>query len=475
MKLFGPLLWYHSEHLRVHFDYNKEVSTFKGTRTEEIEARPFAYEVFEEDLADGILVSRTLLLAFTKIVKEGGRYAIRRYGKDYYHIRDFTRLPDDYYSFADPGTWSFVHRFELPDFLYDTEEMVSYYDDLSFDLAGSVDWPIIDKMAIRRKGKTRFLETTDKIKKKRVAITLELAREFMQCCSRRGGVSFIPFGTAQGYDVASYRESVRAICKMGYEYIAVGGMPAYSEKQVLELLPVIWDEVKKHGSRPGFHLYGRYPSPSAVADFLKYGVTSIDNNSNFLTAIRSPCPYYAPEFATTGSVPTNPCRGLYLPSNRSPVLTKLKRNDERKYRALDRLCRKAFASYSKYSEYGGESNKKEFLKVYKHLVYSLNDCYSNPRSPQQVKKKYDQAVSIVEEKPWEICGCTSCKRLKGHGVVTRGPRNRWMSAHNLRIMYARLIKEMAAARRDGCEEPFYDYEELKKFASDKIRRRKDAN
>jgi hypothetical protein len=472
MKLFGPLLWYVSEHLRVHYDYDEEVSTYNGTKLEEIKSRPYAYEVFTEPLADGILVSKTLVLAFCHIVQKDGRYAIRRHDDHFFDIRDFARLPEHYYSFADPGTWSYVHRLKLPDYLYDTDGMIDYYSDLNFDLAGSVDWPIIDKLRIKRKDKVRFIEATDDIKKHRVGITLELAQDFINKCNERD-VNFIPFGCAQGYDIKSYRESVRKICKMGYEYIAVGGMPAYSEKQVLELLPHIWDEIKKSGNRPGFHLYGRYPSPPAVKDFLKYGVTSLDNNSNFLTAIRSPCPYMAPEFASFASCPTNPCRGLYLPSDRSPVIVRLKRNGSPKYGALRRLCRRAFFLYAQYSKHGTESSKKDFLKVYKHLVYSLNECYSNPRSKQKVNDIYQQAVSVVEEKPWELCGCTGCKRLKGHIVATRGPRNRWMSAHNLYIMYTRLIKEMKKSRNAGCEEPFYDYEGLSEFLADKLRRKND--
>ncbi len=467
MKLFGPLLWYHPR-LRVHYDYEADTCTFKGSRIEELESRQFPYEVFPERLADGILVSRTNLEDIFLVVKEDGKYVIKERGKIHRSVRDFARLPNYYCSFADPGTWSYVHRFNLPDHLYDTDGMIDYYNDLDFDLAGSVDWPIIDTMRIKRMGKLRSFRTTDRIRKKRVAITLELAQDFISRCNARQ-INFIPFGTAQGYDVQSYRDSVRRICKMGYEYIAVGGMPAYSERQVLELLPEIWDAMRRCDSRPGFHLYGRHPSPSAVPTFLRCGVTSFDNTSAALTHRLSKGyrNYYDPGFRFTGDQPLSPYLRVRIPPKGNPTLRRLKTEDAARYSAVDRLIQRSFSLYSRYVKHESERDKRNFLKVYKRLVYSLNDSVRKPSPQSAIEEECDGVASLLDDKPWKSCDCTSCRNLGGHVMMARANRTYWMLAHNVYIAYARLARELEEARRDGCGEPFYDYEKLDKFVESK--------
>jgi len=116
---FCPLLWYQGERLDLGYNFNTEKTT-SGTHQREIAAsKKCGYEVFDEPLADGILVSRTLLEQTTNLVKEDDRYVIKTWKKKFYEILSYCSTKGRYIpSFADPGTWSYVNQFKLPDYLY---------------------------------------------------------------------------------------------------------------------------------------------------------------------------------------------------------------------------------------------------------------------------------------------------------------------------------------------------------------------
>jgi hypothetical protein len=244
MRFLNPLMW--SERISPHFDYYKDVPTKSTTKTTGKDGL-CGYEYFKDvPLGDGILVSRTMLENTAKPEREDARWQIRTsWGEVNTDIRGHTRTKKrtDYTVLADPGTWSYVNYFKLPDFLFKTKALITFYNNLGFDIAGSVDWPIVDR--IKHEGK--FMELSPNIKEYRRQLTIDLAQDFIDECNKRDDLTFIPFGTAQGYSKGTYRDSVRRLLQMGYKYIAVGGLPSSSEQYVLELLPIIWKEIQRAG------------------------------------------------------------------------------------------------------------------------------------------------------------------------------------------------------------------------------------
>jgi hypothetical protein len=474
MRYFSPLLWYNGERVDIGYDYDEEKSGYENLR-ERVANKVCGYNFFNVPLADGILVSRSLLESSTNLTNEDGRYKVKTYKKDHWNILDYARTKGlRYPSFADPGTFSHANKFELPKYLYDTDKMIDYYRDLQYDMAGSVDWPIIEKVRVQEgTGNFKYVELTDEIKEMRRSLTIELAGDFIKKCGRRTDVNFLPFGTIQGYSPNSYRQSMREILELGYKYIAIGGLPSYSEKQVVELLPIFSEEIKRAGYRPGVHLYGRFPSPRYVGFYLENFVTSFDNNSPFLAASRTACNYYHPDFVTNNEqVPVYDCCSIRIPAERGPLLHRLKRKDLDLWATGMDKAGNAFAKFVAVKNDPSDANIDKFLDTYDDMNLFLQEARMNKVNKNRLKKDRGTAARALRGRLWLKCKCDSCKMIGAHIMLTRGQRIPHTFLHNTYVQYARFKRELKTALM-GVDYPAYDWNEVDSYNDFKtIKRRK---
>lgn len=446
MKSLSPLLFYADVPRKYDFD-KEEVLNDKKT---------YGYEFFKTPIADGLLISKTMLEVRTNVTEEKKKFTIcpksRIISIKYGNVRDFLHLKkkilSKYITFADPGTWSYVHSKKLPDFLFDTERVFNYYNSLRYDLCGSVDHPIIDKIRYKdENGKTVFHELSDKEKNYRVNLTIDLSKEFIKFCTKKKKIlNFMPFGTVQGYDETSYIYSLKKTLKLGYKYIAIGGLPGYSEKRVIELLIPIKktiDKYKKHNNI-GLHLYGRFPSPDAVYPFARAGVTTFDNNSGYITASRTNCTVFDSSFLVEEAIktPNNSCYNIRIPSVRSKIFYKFRKisfEKELEYQKTSDLCYKKFV---RYGHNFSEKRKKKFLKSYESLWLLIKEVDSK-LTDKKVSNLVEKADFTLKSNVWERCGCSACERAGVHITLTRGhPRIPYTFFHNSHVQYARLQKEL---------------------------------
>lgn len=450
MKFFSPLLWYSSTRVDPGYDYDTNTPFYK-TRAKRTSSQLCGHEYFTETLADGLLVSRTMLETGSIVVKDKGCYRARARGTwELGDIRDYCRtrkntLP----TFADPGTWTYVHYRKLPDYLLDTEDLIDYYNQLQFDLGGSVDWPIIDRVFEYVEGEPRKSVLLDlKTKEMRRQFTLESAKEFIKRCNRRSELSFMPFGTIQGYSPETYRSSLRELLKMGYEYVAIGGLPSYSEKVVLELLPIFQEEFRRVGHYPGMHLYGRWPTPSKLPQYLRNGVSSFDNNSSAIQAGFSRYPYLHPRYRVEGDAVSSASYGLRMSTSRSPFMGRIRKKDQDLWTNLIEICDESFENFVIFSNKESEASKTKFLQSYR----KLHEQFNSSRNKQMSKEKLDEMVDVADQtltsRLWKLCGCTSCRLLGAHGVLPVGHRYASVFLHNTYIMHDRFLMELKKAKRE---------------------------
>jgi hypothetical protein len=415
-------------------------------------------------MCDGILVSRTMLEVTTTLKKNDANvYKINTYRNVHYNVLEYCQTKGLFLpTLADPGTWSYHNLFELPEYLYDTEDLINYYNNMQFDLAGSVDWPIIDRIVQVQDGKRKFIDLDFKTKEHRRQLTLELAADFIKKCNKRKKLNFMPFGTIQGYSPKTYQESLRAILKMGYEYIAIGGLPAYSEKHVVELLPMILKEVQKVGYEGGMHLYGRFPSPRYVAYYMEHHVSSFDNNSSHIAACVSPCSYYDPDFKFREEVPTFRCYGIKIPPLTGPMLARLKRRDFELWEKVSKLCTDTFHLFCNFSNSGKNSDLEVFLRSYKKMDKVLNTARINPKSNSFLSDSLERCKTALKLKGWERCGCTACRKAKAHIMMVRGHRIRYLFNHNTHVQYVRYQRELKKAKKI-VDYPQYDWSKIREI------------
>ncbi len=175
---------------------------------------------------------------------------------------------------GDCGAFSYVREEEPP---FSVDDVLNFYEDCKFDLGISVDHVILD-----------FDESWDhdmsrvpKSVARRREITIELAAEFRRKHAR-ANMRFTPVGVAKGWSAKSYAESVAALQKMGYRYIALGGMVPLKTKDILVCLAEI-DSVRKPGTK--FHLLGVTRTEN-VLTFASHGVASFDSTSPLRQAFK---------------------------------------------------------------------------------------------------------------------------------------------------------------------------------------------
>src|SRR5262249_51212847 len=116
---------------------------------------------------------------------------------------------------------------------------------------------------------------------RRQQLTLEYAAEFFRR-HRRTKATFTPMGVAQGWSPSSYEYAVKELQRIGYRYIALGGMVPLKTPQITDCLAAI-ATVRKPKTR--FHLLG-VTRTEFVGDFARFGVTSFDSTSPFRQAFK---------------------------------------------------------------------------------------------------------------------------------------------------------------------------------------------
>src|SRR5262249_46760106 len=117
--------------------------------------------------------------------------------------------------------------------------------------------------------------------RERQEITLELATEFLRL-HKRNKLGFRPLGVAQGWSTKSYAQSVQRLQKMGYRYIAVGGLVPLKTDEIVACLQRI-DQVRKRDTK--LHLLG-VNRCEHLKGFGKFGVVSFDSTSPLLRAFK---------------------------------------------------------------------------------------------------------------------------------------------------------------------------------------------
>ncbi|OGR24296.1 MAG: hypothetical protein A2139_04930 [Desulfobacca sp. RBG_16_60_12] len=346
----------------------------------------YAHEIFQPAPYDGVLLSRAVLDG-----NPAKRDAIREAGS----VHRYLRLPIDgaHEVLGDCGAFTYWQQDTPP---YDTGELLDFYQELGFDLGVSIDHLI-------------FTEVEEE-KERRWDITIENARHFIRL-HRRGRYELTPIGVAQGWDPPSYRRAAHALVKMGYEYVAVGGLARSRTPDVVRVLESVQEELKP-GTR--VHLFG-VNRPEHLGLFASLGVTSFDSASRLRRAwMDGRRNYFLGDRAHTA---------IRIPEARA--LARSMDLDETKAARLEQKALRQLTAYDR-----GEAPLKEVLRAV--LAYSK----LTGRLTEQTIVDYRETL---ESQPWKSCPCTICRTIGIEVVIFRGNnRNRRRGFHNTWQLYQQI-------------------------------------
>ena len=226
------------------FDFCTERRSYAGSRQQ---AQLYAHEVLDDPPYDGMLLSKAMVdpLSNAKSVRYSFAQVqrLKRLG-----AREFLRLDRPGFkrrleTMGDCGGFSYANEPEPP---FGIKAVIEFYLDCRFDYGISLDHVIL--------GFKQDLAARDAPEdwRKRFEITLEKAHEFLTE-QRNLDLPFKPLGAAQGWSPASYATAVVRLQKMGYDYIALGGMVPLRTPELMACLDAV-SEVRRPETK--LHLLG---------------------------------------------------------------------------------------------------------------------------------------------------------------------------------------------------------------------------
>jgi hypothetical protein len=232
-------------------------------------------------------------------------------------------------------------------------------------------------------------------------------------------------GVAQGWSPDSYADSVSKLQKMGYDYIAMGGLVPLKTLEILQVMERV-SEVRKKTTR--FHLLG-VTRLEKIFDFSNYGAVSFDSTAPLLQAFKSEKNNY--QTAKENFI------ALRIPQvdGNAKLKARILAGEVNQTAAI-KLERSSLAALRAYAT--TDVPLDETLKML--MDYTVMFDESIQGSAMKIKAREQQYRHTLTKRPWETCPCDICKEIGHDVIVFRGAeRNRRRGFHNLDTFYRKLL------------------------------------
>lgn len=367
----------------------------------------YPHEIFCQPPYDGILISRAIvderytLAQKQRLLRSGAREFLRITKPQFAHLKVM----------GDNGAFSYREA-DVPPFTVD--DVIDFYERCGFDLGISVDHVILAFDSAFDSG-----TEVPQAHRDRQQITLEYASEFFDKSNRKR-VRFEPLGVAQGWSPKSYAAAVESLQKMGYSYIAMGGMVPMKTPDILAALTAVKAVLK---SETRLHLLGVTRCENFAA-FREFGVVSFDSTSALLQAFKSDTDNYH----TTLERPYVALRIPQIEGNaklKAAILSGKTRQEVAQ--KFERDCLRSLAAW--------ERGEGEIVDIVELLV-AYEELHTGKTS-----KRRDAYHRVLTDMPWRKCHCEICTALGVHVMMFRGAeRNRRRGFHNLHVFYQKVLR-----------------------------------
>ncbi|MDV7245317.1 MULTISPECIES: tRNA-guanine transglycosylase DpdA [Rhodococcus] len=377
----------------------------------------YAHEVLSAPAYDGILVSKAIV---DGSVSGPGKYSMPQRQRLYrLGVRGFFRLPDGVETLGDCGAFNYVNEPEPP---YSVDEVLDFYEQCGFEAGVSIDHIIL---GYQRPGLINFEPPDEWVNRRR--ISLRYAEAFIAEAKKRKS-SVEPVGAAQGWDPASYADSVKELQRMGYKRIALGGMVPLKTPDILDCLKEI-DKIRRKSTK--LHLLG-ITRVDSIESFASYGVSSFDSTSSFRQSFMDDRDNYHTATTTYAAIRVPQVDGN-VTLKRAVLSGKVAQAEAVK---AERECLARLRAFDR-----GACTVDEAL--------AATIAYENVVG---VKKTYDEQYRrTLEHAPWKACQCGLCAE---HGIemaIFRGTeRNKRRGFHNLSVLAEKMsVLPCRATKRKG--------------------------
>jgi len=366
----------------------------------------YAHQIYAKPNYNGVLVSKVVVDK-----KKTKRSDIEAVGG----IHNYIKFPGEI--MGDCGAFGYIQQEEPP---YNTVEILDYYERLDFNYGVSIDHLIVGPFA--QVG----------VREKRYELTLKNAEEFITK-HQAMGYRFKPIGVAQGWNPDTYAIAVQELIKMGYDYIAIGGVARTPTKEILEILQEVYQHLT---STTKLHLFG-VGRIEALPYFRHLGVTSFDCSGPLRKAW-----FEAVDNYHTLSGKNYAAVRIPFVDKHSPRIKHLLAEgyEHETLKQLEQNALTAIREYDKGNLSIDETLEK--LLAFDELLELPRDGKVNPADKARRVRQHTQMYrELLEVKPWQQCACEICQKIGVEAVIFRGnDRNRRRGFHNTYIFYKRFLE-----------------------------------
>ncbi|QPF71467.1 hypothetical protein G8A07_00040 [Roseateles sp. DAIF2] len=393
----------------------------------------YAHELMDPAPYDGLLVSMSAVRQAEGVAKSKVRYSTseeQRMLRD--GARKFLRFGGpkfkDRMLMGDCGAFAYV---EHPKPAYSPMEVMEFYADAGFTHGCSPDHIIFECDTANPSRSEMSKQVGD-----RYDITLKNAHEFLKL-TKEEDWPFEPLGPIQGWSPQSMAEAAVELEKMGYRYLAVGGLVPLKVEVIHEVLQALRRAIKPETD---IHLLG-FAKADKIHEFTGYGVTSFDSTSPLLAAFKDAKKNYYLE---------NPNGGLdYYTAVRIPQAienTRLVRGiKEGRFsaEALQKMEAQALDAMRAYHRTGmAIDSTLDAITEYQHFLVKGN-VGGDEEEAKALKKQRELIRRTLEEKPWQRCGCDICKQAGVEVIIFRASnRNKRRGMHNLGVYHQHVQRTL---------------------------------
>jgi hypothetical protein len=388
----------------------------------------FPHEIMATAPYDGMLISRAVVgePAHPGKYSESLSMRFRRVGARK-HLRLDTAAHADMPIFGDNGAFSYSQMVDPP---YTAKDTVEFYGDGEFTHGCSVDHIIFefDPNAKNMEGGSRDSQ-------RRFALTLDLASEFISECKVLGS-KFVPVGVIQGWSPDSLAKSAATLVRMGYTYLAIGGLVPLSSLETHMAISAVEDAIKGFPAVK-LHLLG-FAKADTLHEFTRYKhIASFDSTSPLVRAFKDATRnYYLPngkgqlDYYTAIRIPQA------VTNNKLKMHAKTGRYKQEDLLLMEKTALTALRGYS---------NNKVSLDacVDAIIAYSKPLATSDTSSEISIQNKLallrTKYRKTLVARPWLRCMCDVCQTIGVEVLIFRGSnRNKRRGIHNLWVYHQHL-------------------------------------
>jgi hypothetical protein len=229
--------------------------------------------------------------------------------------------------------------------------------------------------------------------------------------------------------------------KMGYRYLAIGGLVPLKVDVIKQVLHALRDAIKPETN---IHLLG-FAKADTIHQFTNFGITSFDSTSPLIRAFKDAKANYYLE---------SPKGGLdYYAAIRIPQAIENPRLMQGIKRGifcaedLQRREEKALTALRKFDSGNGKAKDALDAVMDYQQFLTLGDGHPVEQHEKELKKMRVLVERTLEDAPWKRCRCSVCSKAGVEVIIFRSSnRNKRRGFHNLGVYHKHVQRTLEKHR-----------------------------